>query len=284
MNYILLCISMASMILQNGLFNSLGKKYLKEKGDVYLLNCVNYLFCFLMFFILMLKNGISLYTFLLGILFGIITALCNAYKMLALSNGPMHITILITTSSMIIPALSGFLMFDEPFSLPKLLFVGILLFFIYLSLDKKSDGSVNKKWLFYCISTFVIMGIIGIMQKIHQNSAYKNELFGFLASAFFVSILFSLYLAKRNKRSVKFRKKHYILAVVCGICTFTMNFLNLKLSGLLPSQLFFPTVNGGSIIITSLVSVIFFKEKLSRLQLFGLIGGIISLIMICLTK
>ncbi len=284
MNYILLCISITSMVLQNGLFNTLGKKYLKEKGDVYLFNSINYLFCFFMFFILMLKSGISPYSFLLGILFGIITAFCNTYKMLALSKGPMHITILITTSSMIIPALSGFFMFGEPISLPKLIFVGILIFFIYLSPDKKSDGIINKKWFFYSLITFILMGIIGIMQKVHQNSSYKNELSGFLASAFFVSILFSLYLAKRNKRSVNFRKKHYLLALVCGICTFLMNFLNLKLSGLLPSQLFFPLVNGGAIVITSFVSFILFKEKLSRLQLIGLTGGIASLILICIIK
>jgi multidrug transporter EmrE-like cation transporter len=61
-----------------------------------------------------------------------------------------------------------------------------------------------------------------------------------------------------------------------------MNFINLKLSGMLPSQLFFPLINGSAIVLSSLVSVLLFKEKLTRRQTIGLVGGIASLIAICL--
>ena len=63
---------------------------------------------------------------------------------------------------------------------------------------------------------------------------------------------------------------------------FIMNYINLKLSGVLPSQLFFPLINGSSIVLSSIMSVIIFKEKLSKRQTIGLIGGIVSLIAICL--
>ena len=59
---------------------------------------------------------------------------------------------------------------------------------------------------------------------------------------------------------------------------------NLKLSGLLPSQLFFPVVNGSAIILSSVMSVLLFKEKLTKRQVVGLLGGIISLVAICLVK
>jgi multidrug transporter EmrE-like cation transporter len=83
---------------------------------------------------------------------------------------------------------------------------------------------------------------------------------------------------------LNFTKKHLAFALVCGICTFGMNFLNLKLSGLLPSQLFFPIVNGSAIILSSVMSVLLFKEKLTKKQIIGLCGGIVSLIAICLVK
>ena len=82
------------------------------------------------------------------------------------------------------------------------------------------------------------------------------------------------------KKSVKLLAM--LLAIICGICTYGMNLLNLKLSGLLPSQLFFPLVNGSAIVFSSLISVTVFKEHISKKQTAGLIGGIISLIMICL--
>jgi len=73
-----------------------------------------------------------------------------------------------------------------------------------------------------------------------------------------------------------------IIGLICGGCSFGMNYINLKLSGLLPSQLFFPLVNGSAIVLSSLMSVIIFREKLSKRQTVGLIGGIVSLVAICL--
>ena len=91
-------------------------------------------------------------------------------------------------------------------------------------------------------------------------------------------------MAKNGFKEIKFTRKHIVVALVCGVCTYTMNFLNLKLSGILPSQLFFPLINGSSIILNSLMSVLFFKEKISKKQLIGLCGGVISLIGICVVR
>ena len=63
-----------------------------------------------------------------------------------------------------------------------------------------------------------------------------------------------------------------------------MNVINLKLSGIIPSQLFFPLINGSVIILTSFASLILFKEKLSNKQLVGLFGGIVSLICLAVVK
>ena len=89
---------------------------------------------------------------------------------------------------------------------------------------------------------------------------------------------------KGKLKEVKINKKNVALACVCGLCTFCMNFINLKLSGLLPSQLFFPLVNGSSIVLSSLMAVLLFKEKLNKKQLIGLVGGIASLILICIVR
>lgn len=282
MNYILLSISMLSMVFQNSLFNNVSKKNLSGKADTLYYNSCLYIVCVVLFGILALGGSISAYSVGLGLLFGIVTMLSNFYKLSALSKGPMHITILITTSSMIIPAMSGFILFGEPFSIGKGIAILTLILFIYLSLKREKSEKIDKTWIFYCGAAFLFQGIIGIIQKIHQSSVHKDELFLFLAVSFLFSFLFARIISKREKSSYQFEKKQYIFAVICGICTFIMNYLNLKLSGVLPSQFFFPLINGGSIILTSLISITVFKEKITTLQLIGLIGGIISLIFICI--
>jgi len=203
--------------------------------------------------------------------------------MLALAKGPMNITLLVTTSSMIIPTLSG-VFFEEHFSPMKLLAVAILIVFIYISLDKGNDAKTNKKWILYCTLAFIFQGTVGVLQKVHQTSIYREEVSGFLFMAFICSLLYNRIRIKGGTKNLSFSKKNIFLAFVCGLCTFCMNFLNLKLSGLLPSQLFFPVVNGSAIILSSVVSVIIFKERPTKKQVIGLVGGILSLIAICLVK
>ncbi len=184
---------------------------------------------------------------------------------------------------MIIPTMSG-VFFGEGFSIPKLFVVVVLIFFIYLSLEKKGDAKINRRWLVFCSLTFIFQGSIGVLQKIHQSSVHKGETGSFLLLAFICSLIYSRIRAQKGFKELNFKRKHLLFAVLCGVCTFGMNFLNLRLSGVLPSQLFFPVVNGSAIVLSSIMSILLFREKLAKKQIVGLCGGIISLIAICLVK
>ena len=278
---LLIVTSITTMVLQNCLFNNSCKTALTTSKHINLFNTVVYSVCVLMFGILLLKEKLSLFTVLLGLLFGVVTALSNLFKMLSLSNGPMNITLLVTTSSMVIPTMSG-VFFGEAFSLAKLFVAVILIWFIYLSVSKSDDTKISRKWFLFCLLAFLFQGTVGVLQKIHQNSAHKTEVSGFLFVAFICAIIFCFIRYRGFNQEIKLDKKMVIIGLICGGCSFGMNYINLKLSGLLPSQLFFPLVNGSAIVLSSLMSVIIFREKLSKRQTVGLIGGIVSLVAICL--
>ena len=276
-------LSISSMVLYNCLVNGVCKKDLKTTDHLHAFTSIFYAVCVALFAFMAFQGGISWYTVILGVVFGVATNLSAYYKMRSLSLGPMHITLLVTTSSMIVPAMSG-IFFGESFSIWKLLVVFILIFFIYLSFDNSDGKKVNKAWFLFCVIAFIFQAAVGVLQKVHQSSEYKGEIGAFLLVAFICSLVFSVVRRKTPYKALGFKKKQVIFALVCGICTVGMNYLNLKLSGLLPSQLFFPLINGSAIILSSLSSVFIFKEKLSKKQLVGLIGGILSLIAICLVK
>lgn len=281
MLYLTIIVSISSTVLANCLSNSVCKKELKTNSQIFKFNIISYMVCIALLAIGMIGGQISLFTLVLGLIFGVVTALSKLYSMLALTKGPMHITLLITTSSMIIPTMSG-IFFGEKFSLLKFIFVLILIGFIYLSLDTTKGGEMNKKWFLFCMLAFFSQGTIGVLQKIHQNSQYKSETTGFLLVAFICSFIYSFIMSKKDATPIKFQKKYMVIAVIFGICTYVMNVLNLKLSGIIPSQLFFPLVNGSTIVLSSTLSVVLFKEHISKKQTIGLIGGILSLIAICL--
>lgn len=276
-------LSIFSMVAYNSLVNGVCKKDLKTTDHVHAFSSIFYAVCVVFFGLVALGGGISWFTVILGLAFGIVTNLSAYYKMRALASGPMHVTLLVTTASMIIPTMSG-VFFGESFSIWKLLIVFILIFFIYLSFEKSDEKKTNKTWVVFCILAFAFQAAVGVLQKVHQSTEHKGEIGVFLLIAFICSLVFSVVRRKTPYKQLCFTKKQVIFAVVCGICTFAMNYINLKLSGILPSQLFFPLINGSAIVLSSLCSVFIFKEHLSKKQFVGLAGGILSLIAICLVK
>lgn len=109
----------------------------------------------------------------------------------------------------------------------------------------------------------IILTIISITSMVAQNGVFNNVCKKYLHT---------------REHIFKFN------VLFCGVCAFCMNYINMKLSGILPSQLFFPLVNGSAIVLSSLVSIFFFKEMPTQKQVVGLCGGILSLILICVVK
>jgi drug/metabolite transporter (DMT)-like permease len=286
-NIFLLVVSIFSGVSINGLHNSFGKTgRTKSRADINYYNTVSFLACVVIFTVAAVIVGkISVFTVLMGLLFGILTVLTTFCKLSAFSKGPMHVTNLIITTSMLIPTLSGPILFpdSEKFSIPKLIFAAILIFFIYLL--AKNDGgetSVKKGWIPMMAVAFVCCGFVGVMQKIHQSSEHKGELFAFLAVAFAFSAVVAAFVSRGNTCREYFKKSTYGAALLCGVCTFAMHFINLKLSGEIPTQIFFPAYNGSVVIGTTLVAVLIFKEKLTARHLVGMIGAFLCLLAIAL--
>ena len=130
------------------------------------------------------------------------------------------------------------------------------------------------------------------MQKIHQSSEYKTELNSFLTIAFVVAALACFFAAAIVKKKddtdntpAKANKKEAILMlllmVISGVCVAANNKFNLYLSGVMDSAVFFPIVNGGGLVLTTLAAVLLFRERLSKRQWVGVFLGIISVVFLC---
>ena len=246
--------------------------------------------------ILLLWGGlgsVSLFTLLLGILFGLITNLQMLATFKGLEIGPMCYTTLIISCSTILSALSGAIFWDERLSWVHIVGLVLMLASFALAVEKKEgENSASTKWFFYCILGFFGCGAIGIMQKVHQTSVYKEELNAFLIIAFATSFVFSIvYLlavwrkkegASFSLRSVSRQQKIlFALVLISGGCVAVNNKLNLYLSGVMDSAVFFPIVNGGGLVLVTLAAVLLFRERLSVKQWIGVVFGMLSVLFLC---
>lgn len=251
----------------------------------------------------------SLFTILLGFAFGLTSAIQAVTRMMALNVGPLSYTGVIISFSTVISALSGVMFFNESIGWSQIVGIILMLFSFYFAVQTPNEEKkANLRWLILSLISFVSCGAIGIMQKIHQSTDYKTEINAFLIISFIimaltcaVSALISYMNGARSRLSctaksednsynaptAKFTSRKLIIflaltATACGICAALNNKFNLYLSGVIDSALFFPLVNGGNLILSTLAALVIFKEKLSKTQWIGVVIGIVAVIFLCI--
>jgi drug/metabolite transporter (DMT)-like permease len=170
--------------------------------------------------------------------------------------------------------------------------LGIGLMLVCLILSVKNDRSdtnqkkSNLKWFLLSLIASLCTGGIGILQKLHQSSPYKNELITFLSIAFTTSACFNFFMTrifeKRSDSKRAVNKSALPLFLVAGVGTTLNHGINLYLSGAMESAVFFSIMSGGEMIFVTLASVLIFKERLSVRQWIGLVSGMVAVIFFCI--
>ncbi len=217
----------------------------------------------------------------LGILFGILVLAQSYTYMWALEIGPLSYTSVIVSLASLIAALSG-IFFGENIDIYQYFGMGIMVLCIIFSTDKKQGGGKSSlKWLLIALTSCLTNGFVGVMQKIHQSTEYKAQSAAFLVSAFaFMTLVSSLIWLFERKRAGDSRfdpnVKHISFALISGATYAVPHVANLYLAGAMPSAVFFPIINTGGLILTLVAATLLFKEKLTRLQWFGIVLGLIS--------
>lgn len=217
----------------------------------------------------------------LGVLFGALVLVQTYTYMWALDIGPFSYTSVIVSLSTLIAALSG-LFYGESIDGFQIFGMGIMVLCVIFSTDRtKSDKKSSLKWLVIALISCVTNGGVGAMQKVHQSSPYKAQNTVFLVAAFIfmTACACAMWLVERKKAGEGvFRptKKQTFYACLSGAVLAVPHVANLFLAGAMPSAVFFPIINTGSLILTLVAATVLFREKLSKLQWVGIVLGLIS--------
>jgi len=291
--YILLIVSMLCALFGSVIKKHSTSRFSEKEVMRFIFNAIVSLSCVMSFLIVSAAPEISGFTLALGILFGTVTFVQLVFSLLAYESGPFSYTAVIISLSTVIPALSGYFIWNEKIAPVQIVGMLLMLLCFILSVDfSNKEKKTSKIWFLYVFLAFISTGLIGVMQKWHQSSDYKNELDGFLIIAFLFSFIYSVsgalivYLLKKKKNTLNSLRQNLspsftALIILCGICAAANNKMNLYLSGVIDSAVFFPVVNGGGMILSAIASLIIFKEKFTLQKWLGIAVGIISVILIC---
>lgn len=260
--------------------SALGKQYARRGGESLTFNINKALIGTLLFLVLGLMSGFSwhLETMLFGLFYGISLCISMHTGFKALSIGPMALTSIIASFSLIIPFLFGIILWNEILTLLKFSGIILLLLSIFLINAKKESG-FSAKWLFYALVTLLSNGFCSVIQKMHQikfPTLYRTE-FMFWALLCVSIILTITYNTKRNGK-VKFGFS--LLGIASGIANCCANFIVLFLSATENASVLFPIIAVANIITVWVIGILFFKERLKVLQAIGLVMGAVSVVLL----
>lgn len=187
--------------------------------------------------------------------------------------------------SLFIPIIAAWLIFNEAFNSYKV--IGLIIGFIaLLFILKKQSGNIENKWI-YPAAVFLGFGIIDILFKqiaLYTALPYTTSLFMVFDISLAISLLIVIYDVVLKK--VNLQSKNILFGALVGIFNFGNILFYLKAHKVFaenPSTVF-AGMNMGVIVLGSLVGLLFFKEKLSKINFIGIFLALIAIVFIVFSQ
>jgi len=188
--------------------------------------------------------------------------------------------------SLFIPILASFLLFGEQPNIVKIVGIAIGVMAIIFLIPWRQKQAVRRRstnsW-FYLLVIFVGMGVIDVLLKQVAKVttvSFGTSLFIIFILAFVISLIGLIYLIATKK--TKFSWPHILIGWILGVANFGNILFYLKALKALADRpsVVFSTMNIGVIVLGSLVGLLVFREKLSRLNLAGIVLAIVAVVII----
>ena len=280
-NWILLTVAVFGLIVQL----IAQKTYnLKIGGGAFVFSASSALFAAL-FFVISSGGRLSFnpWVLLYSLFFAIAYSVSIVGLFLAIKTGPLSLTALITSYSLLIPTFYGLIALKEP--IKWTLTVGLILLFASLTLINLKKGGkekkINGKWIIFILLAFLGNGACSVIQKMQQASfagEYKSEFMIFALITVFTSLAAVALFAERSK--IKKSLSGWIWFIIWGFANGTVNLIVMILTGRMNVSVMFPVISGGEVVLTFIISRFFYKEKLTRIQDAGFVLGVLAVIML----
>ena len=294
MDYALLILAILIFTVQTYSFKEFNRRYMKNLASYFLFNAIY--FCIVVLIFLVVNRDvepISPITFILALVFGVLFILTILLYMKAMEYGPLSYSTLIFSLGLLVPVLYGALFWQERISIPQIF--GLLLLLLTLLMGSRPvsriddpKSRINLRWVIMVILALAGNGVLMTTSKSQQMLMPGREIEEFLILSFGTSAVLSLILFLirhfRHGESVSHLRKwpFLILVVIASVTTAAGNLIALYLSGRMPAIIQYPSVSGGMVLLSTIMAVLLYKERLTRNKMLGLLTGLAALVMLSL--
>ena len=273
----------ACIVISNSLQSVTAKLYSRKNDNAMSFNAIKSISA-LVLFLVMGINSLSLHTgtVLYGALYGLMmcVSMYSGYK--ALSEGPMSLTSLIVSFSLVMPLLYGVTVCNEKLNVLKitgLIFVVIAIICANINNTKTGGKSLGAKWALYVALTFISNGFCSILQKRHQTEYKSMYCMEFMLFAMTVcSLIFLIILLREESVGEILKSGGKKYAVISGVSNAVTGYLTIRCAGFENASILFPAISAGTILCSILCGVFIFKEKLKYNHIISILCGVLAVV------
>lgn len=285
--YLLMTVAILFTAISSCILHKFNNKGIETTGDLFFFNSgISLIWTVIMtcWFFASGTASISPAALVFGTIYGILLCAFLYFKTTALTTGPVSLTTLISCCAFIIATGFGVVYANETVNVFQIIgMIMLIVSLVFCVNPKKSGEKLTMKWFIYAFLFFLAGGFVGIFYKIFGKSAAATEVNGMMLTAAVVSmVMFTLFGVVINKATgkpmPKVRKSSLIYILLAGATSCIYIRLNVSLSAVIPSAVFFPVSNGSTVILSTLAGKLLFGEKLKPIQSIGILIGFIAIV------
>jgi drug/metabolite transporter (DMT)-like permease len=189
--------------------------------------------------------------------------------------------------SLVIPVVAGILLYGESLIGLKLLGVIVAILSVVMVTYPKKGVKIESKYLILPVVIFFGSGFLDTVFKYVETHQFgENEVEIFSASLFLMAAIvgLSVLLFKRLSKNETLETKSIVAGFALGVPNyFSIHFLLMALNiPNLESTIVFPINNTGIVLLSTLLAIALFRERLSNLNWGGIALAVASIILIAI--
>jgi len=213
---------------------------------------------------------------------GIMLMLTFLIYAISVQKAGIAITSVLGKMSVIIPVLLGFIMFQEKITWMRITGIILAMAAFVLTLKRSSKQKTALKYLILPVLLFIGNGLNDCFFKVAQELYICDDYTTFLITAFFVSMVIGLVimLILLISKKEKLHYKNILAGVILGFFNWFSTYFFLVGLSYFDVSVFVPVFNASIVCIAALTGYFFFREKLTKTNITGIILAIIAIILI----
>lgn len=270
--------------------------FVSNYKDAVFVNMFRMIFCVIIGFFMILTQGnlymlkVDVSTVLICALSGVTTSLFVVLWLLSVKRGAYMMLDVFLMLGVVVTIVLSYFSFGEKIRISQI--AGLLILFVSVGIMCSYSSSIKGRMNFLSMILLILCGVCNgltdFSQKLYVSRVQNSSVavFNFYTYIFSTVVLFLLFLFFKKKdksgenKSGSILKSIIFYVIIMSVCLFANSFFKTLAAGYIPSARLYPLNQGCSLILSSLMSAVLFKEKLTKKCILGLLLAFAGLLVI----